>query len=225
MNLEQVLSQISSRGIKLSAAGNELKIRAPKGALTPDIRETIAQNKAELLDLLQQKSNEQSCNSIPLVPVQSNGNLPLSFQQERLWSVHQLLPNSAALNVTQVIQLTGVLNIPVLQSSLNEIVNRHEVIRTNFSLVAGSFVQIVVPNLDVTISVEDYQDLSSTQQASSIKEVLEAESQYCFKLEQAPLFRFRLLRLTDTDANLILVLHHIICDALSNNFLISELLT
>ncbi|AOY81499.1 SDR family NAD(P)-dependent oxidoreductase [Moorena producens JHB] len=225
MNLEQLLSQISSRGIKLSAAGNELKIRAPKGALTPDIRETIAQNKAELIKLLQHKSNDHGVNHIPLVPVKSNGNIPLSFQQERLWTVHQLLPNSAALNVTQVLKLTGILNIYVLQASLNEIVNRHETLRTTFSLLEGSFVQIVLPNLDVSISVEDYRGSSSNQQTSSIKKILETESQYCFELEQAPLFRFRLLRLTDTEANLIFVLHHIICDALSNNFLISELLT
>jgi len=224
MNLEQLLSQISSRGIKLSVTGDELKIRATKGALTPEIRETIVQNKAELLKLLQQQNNNQSANFLPLVPVQRNGSLPLSFQQERLWTVHHLLPNSSALNVTQVVQLIGKLNIPVLQASLNEIVNRHETLRTTLSLVEGSFVQIVIPNLNVTISVEDYRGSSSTQQASSIKKLLETESQYCFELEQAPLFRLKILRLTDTKANLIFVLHHIICDALSNNFLVQELL-
>ncbi|NEQ09558.1 MAG: hypothetical protein F6K37_27510, partial [Moorea sp. SIO4E2] len=65
MNLKQVLYQISSQGIKIWAEGDQLKINAPKGALTAEIRDIISQNKTELLRLIQQKSHNFSAQSIP----------------------------------------------------------------------------------------------------------------------------------------------------------------
>ncbi|NEQ06321.1 MAG: SDR family NAD(P)-dependent oxidoreductase, partial [Moorea sp. SIO4E2] len=202
-----------------------LKINAPKGALTAEIRDIISQNKTELLRLIQQKSHNFSAQSIPLISVNRNEHFTLSYQQERLWSVNQLIPDSAALNISQTIRLEGLIDIQVLQESLNKIVSRHEIIRTSFALKEGSLVQVPIPELDISISVENYHGLSTNEITDVIEENIAQESLKNFDLSQAPLFSFKLLQFSDTDAVLILVFHHIIIDVLSIHLLIRELLT
>ncbi|WP_424097233.1 SDR family NAD(P)-dependent oxidoreductase [Moorena producens] len=225
MNLKQVLYQISSQGIKMWAEGDQLKINAPKGALTAEIRDIISQNKTELLQLLQEKSHNFSAQSIPLISVNRKEDFTLSYQQERLWSVTQLITDSAALNISQTIRFEGLIDIKVLQESLNKIVSRHEILRTSFALKEGSLVQVPLPELDISISVEYYPGLSTNEITAVIEENVAQESLKNFDLSQAPLFSFKLLQFSDTDAVLILVFHHIIIDVLSINLLIRELLT
>ncbi|NEP14132.1 MAG: SDR family NAD(P)-dependent oxidoreductase [Symploca sp. SIO2C1] len=224
MNIKQVLYQISSQGIKVSAEDGKLKINAPKGALTAEIRELLSQNKTELLQLLQQKSNNFNASSIPLVSVPRNEHFILSYQQERLWYVAQLMPDSAALNLSQAVRIKGLIDISSLQESWNQIVNRHEIIRTNFALVDGSLVQEPVPQLDVSLDFEDYLDLSTNEITAVIAKKVVQEFDQSFDLYEAPLFRLKLLRFSETDGVLILVCHHIISDILSINLLIQELL-
>lgn len=160
-----------------------------------------------------------------LFSVTRNQNAPLSYQQERLWNVAQLIPNSAALNVSQAMRIEGLLDIKVLQKSWNKIVSRHEILRTNFTLVESSLVQVVIPSLDAKISVEDNRGLSPTDRTTIIEKFVERELQQYFDLSRAPLFSLKLLRLSDTDGVLILVFHHIILDGLSSNLLFQELIT
>ncbi|NER98053.1 MAG: hypothetical protein F6J86_30200, partial [Symploca sp. SIO1B1] len=225
MNLEQILYTLSSQGIKLWADGEQLKINAPKGSLTAEIRNLLSQNKTELLQLIKQKSSNIKTNDIPLVPTNRDTSLTLSYQQERLWSVAQLMPDSAALNLCQTLRIQGLIDIPVLQKSWNEIVGRHEILRTNFCLVGGSLVQRLIPGLNVIISWEDNLNLSTNEIAAVIEENIAQESLKTFDLSQAPLFNLKLLRFSETDGVLILVFHHIISDALSISLLIQEFLT
>jgi len=226
MNLKQVLYQVSKQGIKLWAEDSELKINAPKGSLTAEIRDALLHNKSELVQLLQgPKSNNLTANSIPLVPVYRTDNCTPSYQQERLWSVAQLMPGQGTLNISKSVRIQGVINIPVLQTSWNQIVSRHEILRTSFALVEGSLLQTVLPHLEVTISVEDYPGLSTAEIAAVIEENFIQESRNYFDLSQAPLFDLKLLRFSDTDGVLFLIFHHIITDGLSINLLIQELLS
>ncbi|NES08281.1 MAG: hypothetical protein F6K22_39290 [Okeania sp. SIO2F4] len=222
MNLTQVLSEISSKGIKLSAEGDELKIRAPKGALTPEIRDLLSKNKLELLQLLQQKNNSVSATSVPLEAVPRDKDLPVSYQQERLWTVEQLMSDRVSLNLCQALRITGLIDIEILQKSWNEIISRYEVLRTNFAFIEGSLVQVVAPSLTAKISVLDYLDLSKTEQERVIQEIFEEESAQSFDLSQGPLFSTKLLRFSEQEGVLVSVFHHIISDGLSVNFLVHE---
>ncbi len=84
---------------------------------------------------------------------------PASFGQQRLWFLDRLFPNSSCYNVVNVLRLTGLLNITALESSFNEIIRRHEVLRTNFDTVDGKPVQLVLPELKISIPLSDLQPL------------------------------------------------------------------
>ncbi len=222
MKLTQVLSKISSQGIKLWAEGDELKIRAPKGSLTTEIRDLLSKNKLELLQLLQQKSSNLSATSVPLVPVGRDKDLPVTYQQERLWTIDQLMGNKLNLNVTTALKIEGLIDIPLLQKSWNEMISRHETLRTIFTFAEGSLIQEILPSLDSEISVVDYQGLNKTEQESAIREAIEQEAQQYFDLSQGPLVTLKLLRCSEKEGVLLLVSHHIIADGLSHNFLLNE---
>jgi malonyl CoA-acyl carrier protein transacylase len=225
MNIKEFLYKISNQGIKVWAEGDELKVNAPKGSLTAEIREILSENKIELLQLLQQRSSSVKVNSIPLVPVHRDRNFTLSYQQERLWSVAQLMPDNVTLNLCQAVRLQGLIDIQVLQNSWQKIIDRHEILRTSFALVEGALVQVSIPKLEVSIVVEDYSNLSGSEIADLIEDNIAQESRRSFDLAQAPLFNLKWLRFGDTDGALILVYHHIIGDGLSINLLTQELLT
>ncbi|MEB3341935.1 condensation domain-containing protein [Okeania sp.] len=222
MKLTEILSQISSQGIKLWAEGDELKIRAPKGALTTETRDLLSKNKLELLHLLQEKSSNVSATSVPLVYVGRDKDLPVTYQQERLWTIDQLMGNKLNLNVSTALKIEGLIDIPLLQKSWNEIISRNESLRTIFSFAEGSLIQVIVPSLDSKISVIDYQGLSKTEQERAISEIIEKEAEQYLDLSQGPLVHLKLLRCSETEGVLILVSHHIISDGLSHNFIFRE---
>ncbi|NES18401.1 MAG: AMP-binding protein [Symploca sp. SIO3E6] len=225
MELKEVLYKISRQGIKVWTDNGELKIKAPKSELTAELRELLSQNKAQLLHFLKKKSNKFTVTSIPLVPVFRNKNIPVSYQQERFWTISQLIPNSAVLNLSTAVQIKGIIKVPVLQQSWTELVRRHESLRTTFTYIDGELIQSLLPSLDIQIAVDEYRGLSAAQKATVIEKVMEQESQKSFDLSQAPLFRTKLLQFSDTEAALILAVHHIIIDALSLNLLFQELLS
>src|SRR5918999_3974968 len=111
MNLNEVLAEISNRGVKLWAEGEELRIRAPVGRLTPVLRNALAENKAEILLLLHQRNMSASVTSIPLVPVPRNGHLSLSFAQERLCFLDQLEGPSATYNEQVGLRVRGAVGV------------------------------------------------------------------------------------------------------------------
>ncbi|MDJ1183276.1 condensation domain-containing protein [Roseofilum casamattae] len=223
MNLNEILAKVSSCGIKLWAEGEELKLRAPKGALTAELRTLIKENKPELLKLLQQNvaSSEPS---VPLVPVARTDNLLLSYQQERLWTVTQLMADSSPLNLCQGLRIEGKLDVPLLQDCLQEMVVRHETLRTTFALSDAGLVQEVLPELEVTLAVEEFAKLTKAKKTEVVKEKVTEELAQSFDVAQAPLFSFKLLKFSKKEAVLISVFHHIITDGLSHNLLSEELL-
>ena len=162
----------------------------------------------------------------PLVAVPRNGYLPVSFEQERLWVAEQLKPTGTASNIGVIgVQLTGQLNIPALEQSLNEIVQRHEILRTTFAMVEGHLAQIIAPHINWTLPVEDCQNLEKSKQSSVIVQIAKEEGQQPFNLSQGPLWRFKILRLGESEYLLLLILHHIIFDGLSIMLFIRELAT
>lgn len=98
----------------------------------------------------------------PILPVPREANLPLSFAQQRLWFLNQLESDNPFYNEPTAVRITGSLNANVLEQSLNEIVRRHEALRTTFVVVDGQPVQFIVPILTLTLPVVNLQELSST---------------------------------------------------------------
>ena len=148
---------------------------------------------------------------------------PVSFAQQRLWFLDQLVPGNAFYNAPTAVLLKGPLNVAALLQTFNEIVRRHEVLRTAFNLLSGELVQMIAPRLDLTLPVVDLQTLSAEKRESQIQRLTVEESQRPFDLAKGPLLRVQLLKLDDTEHILLLTMHHIIADGWSLGVLIAEL--
>jgi amino acid adenylation domain-containing protein len=148
---------------------------------------------------------------------------PASFAQQRLWFVDQLNPGNAIYNVPTVIRLTGSLNVAALEQTFNEIVHRHETLRTTFIVLDGQPLQAILPSLTIPFSVLDLQQLPSDEQEVKAKGIINAEIEHPFDLSSGPLLRVILFVLSATEHILLLNMHHIICDDWSMGVLIREL--
>ena len=223
MNLSEVLAELSALGAELWADGDRLRIRASRGRLTPDLRNALAKNKAEILVLLHQRNRSASVTSIPLVPIPRNGHLSLSFAQERLWVLDQLEGPSATYNISAGLWLSGPLDVRALERSLREIVRRHEVLRTSFPTVEGVAVQVIAPVLEVGLPVVELQGLGDGERDTEVRRLAAAEARRPFDLARGPLLRVYLLKLGEEDHGLLLMLHHIIADGWSREVFVREL--
>ena len=150
---------------------------------------------------------------------------PLSFAQERLWFLNQLEPGSPFYNVPVAVRLTGRLSIPALKQTLDEIVSRHEILRTHFPIIDGLPTQAISPARQVAFPLIDLSELSESERDSEVRRLVSQESQHSFDLKQGPLLRINLLRLGERDHVLILVMHHIISDGWSMGILVREMAT
>lgn len=164
--------------------------------------------------------------SVPLpsiTPAPRTADLPLSFAQQRLWFLDQLDPASAAYNIPTAVRVKGPLEISALQKSLDEIVRRHESLRTIFRLKQGRPVQIIQPEREVNIREIDLQSIPEAGQRDEIIRRTQQDAGAPFDLSTGPLLRVTLLRLAPHDCVILVTIHHIIADDWSTNILISEL--
>ncbi|MBR8829322.1 MAG: amino acid adenylation domain-containing protein [Gomphosphaeria aponina SAG 52.96 = DSM 107014] len=152
-----------------------------------------------------------------------NENLPLSFAQQQLWVLDQLVPNSPMYNIPLAYRLTGELNVTALKQSFNEIVRRHESLRTNFLVVDGQPIQAIAPELDLKFPVIDLRKIPETELEAEVQRLATQEAQQPFDLTQGPLLRLQLLNLAATEHILLLTIHHIVADGWSLDVLRQEL--
>jgi acyl carrier protein len=154
--------------------------------------------------------------------VERTADLPLSFAQQRLWFLDQLQPGSSVYNIPTAVSLTGHLNVPALEQSLNEIVRRHEGLRTYFATVAGEPVQVIRPELQLALEIEDLSEQGRKERTATAERLSRSEAEKPFDLAVGPLFRARLLRLESQEHVLLFTMHHIISDGWSLGVLINE---
>ena len=148
---------------------------------------------------------------------------PLSFAQERLWFLDQLQPGLAVYNLATSVPLAGPLNVAALEQSVQEIVHRHEALRTTFGVVAGQPVQVIAPPGLWPLPLLDLRQMPATTRAAEAQRVAQREAQRPFDLTQGPLLRALLVCLDATAHVLLLTLHHSIADAWSLGVLGHEL--
>lgn len=161
----------------------------------------------------------------PIQPVSRLGALPLSFAQQRLWFIDQMGPGNPAYNMPGAIRLTGKLNVAALEASINEIVRRHESLRTTFAAVDGKPVQIIAPALSLSLPVAELSGDSETEREEQVRKMAAEDALRPFDLAQGPLFRVRLLRLAAEEHVALFSMHHIISDEWSLGALARELAT
>ncbi|MDJ0618872.1 MAG: amino acid adenylation domain-containing protein [Calothrix sp. MO_192.B10] len=225
MNLNELLFELSERGIKLSAEGEKLHVRAAKEVLTRELRESLNEHKAVLLASLNQHNQFKLTSSISIPTISRDREIPLTSAQEGLWFLEQVGAKSSTYNISVARKIVGNLNLAVLEKCIAEIVRRHEVLRTSFRMVSGSAVQVIDGTVTVPLSVIDLQLLPKSEQSLKVQWLANQEARQSFDLETAPLMRFKLLKLGSESYVLLLTIHHIISDYWSMGIITQELAT
>ena len=179
---------------------------------------------AGLTERVEQLQREQEGLVVPPIrPLPRHAPPPLSFAQQRLWFLDQLDPNNSSYNVPYLVRMTGPLRADVLEKSLNEIVRRHETLRTSFQMVDNELVQIIVPALTLPLLHEDLSSLPQAEREDEARRRAAEEVDRPFNLSVAPMLRATLFRLSDDDHVLVLNTHHVISDRWSLGVLSQEL--
>jgi amino acid adenylation domain-containing protein len=150
--------------------------------------------------------------------------LPLSFAQERLWVLDQLQPGSPAYNLSSSFRLPGILDLPALRRALDELVRRHEALRTVFPAVDGRPVQVVQPARRVPFEEIDLRSfILPSRREREARRYAEREARRPFHLARGPLFRAARIQLGEDDNIVLLSMHHIVSDGWSMGILLREL--
>ncbi|HEU5378335.1 MAG TPA: amino acid adenylation domain-containing protein [Ktedonobacteraceae bacterium] len=150
---------------------------------------------------------------------------PLSFAQERLWFLDQLMPGSVFYSVPVTIDIAGQLDIEAFEASLQKIVERHETLRTTFSVMNGQPMQVIVPSLSIQLPFIDLRGLVTEEQKEELQRLMQEEIARSFDLSNGSLLRVALLRLAEQKHVMLLNMHHIVCDGWSLEIFRQELVS
>jgi amino acid adenylation domain-containing protein len=173
-----------------------------------------------LLKLLKSKADKR----IRRLPREA-AHYPVSFGQHRMWFLDQMVPGSPFFNESVRYRLQYPLNLGALERALNEIVRRHEVLRTAFAVAGGEPVQVIAPSLHLPLPVIDLRGLPEAEREREATRRAGEEALKPFDLSEAPLIRTTLLRLAEADYVFLLTLHHVVCDGWSGQVFMHELTT
>ncbi|WP_043711593.1 non-ribosomal peptide synthetase [Corallococcus macrosporus] len=221
--IDGLLTRLRKHDVRLWMEGERLRFNAPPGVMTPDLLGELKSHKEELVSFLQQvgQSLQSAADLIPVAP--RDGTLPLSSGQQRMWFLEQFQGPSGAYNMPAALRLEGALDVAALQRSLDEIVRRHEVLRTTYGQQQGQPFQRVLPPAPVTMAEVDLQHLPADARLAEVRRRATEEAGRPFDLSRDLPLRLALLRLEPREHVLLLTLHHVACDGWSLGVLIREL--
>ncbi|HEX6719149.1 MAG TPA: amino acid adenylation domain-containing protein [Pyrinomonadaceae bacterium] len=178
---------------------------------------------ARSVETLRQQT--RGLHALPLVPVAQDGHgIPLSLNQQKLWFFNQSNLGTAFFNTPAAVHLEGTLNIEALQRAFNEIVGRHEILRTIYLVEDRRPVQVVIPALKFPVPIADLQELPEGEREIAAVRIAEQEAKRPFDLAQHLSLRVTLLQLTKNEFVLLMTMHHIASDGWSFGILIHELI-
>lgn len=216
------LSHLRNLDIRVWADAGQLRANAPDGVLTPELRAQLSARKAEILAFLQQAS-QVSQKTSEIQRAARDGQLPLSFSQQRIWLFDQLEPQNPAYNIPASVRLIGPVNVVALQASINEIVRRHEVLRTTFDTINDVPAQIISQQLSLSIPVTDLRPLPLPEREAAARQAVNEEAKRPFDLIHDPLVRASLLRMENEEYVLLFTIHHAVSDDWSMGVFVKEL--
>jgi len=215
----QLLSELRQLGIRVSVEGDKLRCSAPSGRLTKELERTIAEHKAEIIQALRSSSKASS------IPRRSapNTRIPLSSSQERFWIQQNLNPLSTTHNITATRRFHNAVKAEILELALCALVDRHEILRTCFVEVDGVPAQEIRLDLSPRLETYDLAHLRGTEQETAVESTIREFSARRFDFAGGPLFRVALIRLSNTQCQVVLAAHHIVCDGWSLGVFFAEL--
>ncbi|MBA2679915.1 MAG: amino acid adenylation domain-containing protein [Ktedonobacteraceae bacterium] len=188
-----------------------------RAALTPEQQE-----------LLRMRLRREVASTQPILTIQprpEKASAPVALTQQRVWFLEQLEPGSTAYHIPMALRVRGAINLALLQRSLDEIVRRHEALRTTFESRDGQPIQCIAEQIPVPITLAEALDLSPKEKTQRVAHFIQQEAQTPFDLVTGPLLRVSVLRLAPQEHIIVIVLHHIIADFWSVSLFFEELIT
>ncbi|MFI5757225.1 amino acid adenylation domain-containing protein [Streptomyces sp. NPDC051569] len=213
----ELLGRLTADGIQLWVQDGRLRFR-PAGGLTPDQVAEVRVHKDEVIRLLSQAATE------PAGPFSSPrpDALPLSYGQESLWFLDRLSLQTSY-NVGTLLRIEGGLDVPVLIRALDEVLRRHEVLRTRFQETDGTVTQVVSPHEKGALDQVDLSTVPAEERESRAEEHLARHWATHFDLAEDRLVAVQLLKLSDTTHLLAVNAQHIVVDGPSIGRILDEL--
>lgn len=150
--------------------------------------------------------------------------IPLSFAQQRLWFLDQFDPDSAVYNIAMPVRFSAQVDVAMLQGALNDLIARHETLRTTFDTVAGEPVQVIAPRLQIKMPVHDLRNMPEQTKKFESQRRITQQMRKPFDLKHGPVLRAELIRLRTNDNLLLLNIHHIAADGWSMEIISRELI-
>ena len=170
-------------------------------------------------------SSKENGPAPPIDVISRDQELPLSFAQRRFWFLSHSEPKNPSYNLHAPLRLTGELNAAALEQTINEIVRRHEILRTIFPAADGRPVQLILDTPMLVMSHVDLSGLPQSKLESEVQKLITQETEQLFDLSKGPLLRVSLKRLSAREHAVQLTMHHIISDGWSLEILNQEVAT
>lgn len=223
MSLATLIADCIQAGVTLTLNGDGIDIHAPEGALTPELINSLKTNKADLIEWLKSQANEaDNSNAMTRLGKREADQPPLlSFNQQRLWLLDQIEPDSSQYNIPAVLQLHGQLNQPALIRALTTILSRHEVLRTCYRSHDGEPVPVLTDGVDYDCPLVDLSALDDRHQ--QLQRLTHQAATQSFDLAHDLMLRTTLVKLAPHEHVLLVTLHHIAADGWSVGLLTREL--
>jgi amino acid adenylation domain-containing protein len=227
--LKVSLSQIQSAQAFSNLGFDSLAVFELKNQIEPDLKIalsiedlfqelSLAQLAAKILEKLPEAPKTASIQAVSRLQ-----NIPLSFAQERLWFFDQLEPGNPFYNLCGAVRITGQINAETLSQSIEEIIKRHEILRTAFAGGEKEQIQVISDAKIFPLPLIDLSACSPSEREKEARKISAKEAQLPFDLTQPNLLRAKLLRLSETEHTLLLSAHHIIFDGWSLGVFLREL--
>ena len=211
-------------GHSLMAAQVVARVRQTLGVELPLRAMFEAPTIAQFAELIEAERRSKTGVVVPPVKrVPREDTLPLSYAQQRLWFIDQLEPGSPAYNISAMYRLRGTLNVSALDRTINEIVRRHESLRTTFHNVDGQPVAVLSPEVLISLTPQQVPGADEQSRKEQLGRLAHQEATTPFDLATGPLVRARLLRISDDDHALLIIVHHIVGDGWSGSLIAGEL--
>jgi len=225
MNAYQIIRRANTFGIRLYLEDGKLAFEAAKSALEPEFKALIVKHKAAIVELLQ--LGVDPCGGIaPLNRSELNQQqLPLSYSQKRSWLKEQISPGTGDNNLPVAFELSGDFIPKALESALNTLIKRHEILRTNYVLLDDVPRQVVQVYTEQHVPLIDFQPLSRAIQQARINDELKLECETPFDLRSDLMLRAKVFQLSSNRYLVLITMHHIASDGWSAKILIDELST
>jgi len=216
MRISRFITYLRSLDIDLHLEGDRLQISAPRGVLTAELREELADRKDEILTFLQAEDDSQQMDiASPNFALSRPTFIPLSYSQERFWFLQELDRGQVSHVLGDILKLVGPLNIAALEKSLQEILRRHETLRTIYRVLDDKPIQIVQEDAGFSLDIVDLSYFPIDEREDKAKELIKQWDDHSIDLTQDLMLQARLLRIQEQEHILVINIHHISSDGWS----------